>query len=181
MLMQQFRPLTRLFPPGPVHPAPKRARCIQAVADGLARREQELAATITAEMGMPLELCLPVQVQGPAEGMASYVERAALMEQVDHKDKVTIHREAIGVCALITPWNYPLHQIVGKCAPALAAGCTMVLKPSEITPLSAIMFAEVIDEVGLPPGVFNLIQGTGTPIGEALVALSNENMMLKRG
>ena len=150
-------------------PSSERGAYIKAIAERMNARQDLLAATVTAEMGMPLALSVPIQVQGPAEGMASYHQRAQLMDITRQAGSSTVVREPVGVCALITPWNYPLHQIVGKCAPALAAGCTMVLKPSEITPIDAIVFAEIIHEVGLPPGVFNLVQGTGTPVGESLV------------
>lgn len=150
-------------------PSQERAEYIRAIAAKMLERKDELAAAVTSEMGMPLKISRPVQVGGPAAGMASYADRASLMDRVEEAGSSMVYREPIGVCAFITPWNYPLHQIVGKCAPALAAGCTMVLKPSEITPINAILFAEILDEVGLPAGVFNLVQGTGQPVGEALV------------
>ncbi|TQV78212.1 aldehyde dehydrogenase family protein [Exilibacterium tricleocarpae] len=158
-------------------PARVRADYINAIAERILARKQELAALITAEMGMPAQFCLPVQVEGPAAGMASYADRAAGMETRSRAGTSLVLREPVGVCGFITPWNYPLHQIVGKCAPALAAGCTMVLKPSELTPLDAIVFAEIIAAVGLPAGVFNLVQGTGVPVGEALVAHPRVDMV----
>lgn len=158
-------------------PSAERAEYIRAIADKMCERQDELAATVTSEMGMPLKISRPVQAGGPAAGMASYAERAGLMDRVEEAGSSMVYREPIGVCAFITPWNYPLHQIVGKCAPALAAGCTMVLKPSEITPVNAILFAEILDQVGLPAGVFNLVQGTGQPVGEALVKHSLIDMV----
>ena len=86
-------------------------------------------------------------------------------------------REPIGVVGCITPWNYPLHQIVAKVAPALAAGCTVVLKPSEVAPLNAFIFAEILDEIGLPRGVFNLVSGTGPVVGEAIAAHPDVDMV----
>lgn len=158
------------FLPWSTMPAQDRESYIRAIAEKIQDRKSEIASTITAEMGMPIQFCSPIQVEGPAEGMASYAHMAHFMNSKTDAGSSLVLKEPVGVCAFITPWNYPLHQIIGKCAPALAAGCTMVLKPSEITPLDAILFTEIIDEVGLPPGVFNLVQGTGTPVGEALVS-----------
>ncbi len=165
------------FPEWSETPAEERSRLIKAIANLMMERRQQLAHVICEELGMPLKFCEPVQVVGPAQGMGSYASRAQRMDLVEKIGAVQVVREPIGVCALITPWNYPLHQIVGKCAPALAAGCTMVLKPSEITPLNAILFAEILDEVGVPKGVFNLIQGMGTPVGEALLQNSKVDMV----
>ncbi len=97
--------------------------------------------------------------------MADLVGQIAWEETVGNS---LVVREPVGVVGAITPWNYPLHQIAAKVAPALAAGCTVVLKPSEVAPLNAFVLAEVIDEVGLPPGVFNLVSGTGAEVGEAI-------------
>jgi len=149
-------------------PSDVRADYIEKICQRLEARSEELALTITREMGMPLHLSRGWQVAGPISGMRSYVSRAAHMDQVDEVNNSLITREAIGVCAFITPWNVPLHQLVGKVAPALAAGCTMVLKPSEISPLHAFIFAEVVDEVGLPAGVFNLVTGDGLNVGAPL-------------
>lgn len=149
-------------------PAAVRADYIEKICLGLEARSEALALTITQEMGMPLHLSRGWQVAGPISGMRSYVSRAAHMDEVDTVGNSIISREAVGVCAFITPWNVPLHQLVGKVAPALAAGCTMVLKPSEISPLHAYIFAEVVDEVGLPAGVFNLVSGDGLNVGAPL-------------
>ncbi|MBY4678180.1 aldehyde dehydrogenase family protein [Marinobacterium sp. CAU 1594] len=148
--------------------AEQRSRYIAAICDKLEQRQEQLARTITEEMGMPLHLSRGWQVAGPISGMRAYIERAYLMEQLSGDSHSVISREPIGVCAFITPWNVPLHQLVGKVAPALAAGCTMVLKPSEMTPLHAYLFAEVVDEVGLPAGVFNLVCGDGPAVGAPL-------------
>src|SRR5690606_23503877 len=88
-----------------------------------------------------------------------------------------VYREAIGVCAFINPWNYPLHQLIGKLAPALAAGCTVVVKPSQETPLHAFLLAELIESIGLPPGVFNLVSGPGALIGEAMARHPDVDML----
>ncbi|WP_020681352.1 aldehyde dehydrogenase family protein [Marinobacterium rhizophilum] len=158
----------RAFPAWSVTSSAERAACIERICVGLKARSEELASTISREMGMPLQLSRGWQVAGPITGMRSFVARAAKMDEVRREGHSLILREAIGVCAFITPWNVPLHQLVGKVAPALAAGCTMVLKPAETTPLHALIFAQVAHDAGLPAGVFNLVTGDGPSIGEAL-------------
>jgi acyl-CoA reductase-like NAD-dependent aldehyde dehydrogenase len=146
----------------------ERAGYLNAIAAGLGERMDEVAATITQELGMPLKLSKIIQVGLPASQFAA---AAKLMDEIAWEEEVgnsRIVREAMGVLGAITPWNYPLNQIVCKVAPALAAGCTVVLKPSEVTPLNAFQLAEVIDSVGLPAGVFNLVTGTGPDVGEAI-------------
>jgi betaine-aldehyde dehydrogenase len=147
----------------------ERAGWIERLQQGLAARQEEIAATITAEVGMPLGLSRTIQAGSPVAVMGSYAEllrTQAFEEKVGHS---LIVKEPVGVVAAITPWNYPLHQAVAKVAPALAAGCTVVLKPSEVAPLSAFVLAEVADAAGLPAGVFNLVTGYGPVVGEALV------------
>jgi len=149
-------------------PSSVRAGFIRALAEQLKSRAGEMAAVITAELGMPVQWCQSVQVDGPIEGLEQYVELAGLMDRVHEVGNSLVYREAVGVCAFINPWNYPLHQLIGKLAPALAAGCTVVVKPSQETPLHAFLLAEMIDAIGLPPGVFNLVSGPGAKVGEAL-------------
>lgn len=149
-------------------PSAERARLIGLLAKKMSDCIPEMAELISEEQGMPVHLCKLVQAGGPALAMGKHADMTALMDQVEVKGTIEIHKEAIGVCAFITPWNYPLHQIVGKVAPALAAGCTMVLKPSVETPLNALLFTEILDEVGFPPGVFNLVNGSGSVVGQAL-------------
>jgi aldehyde dehydrogenase (NAD+) len=158
----------RAFASWSVTPSRLRADYIERLCERMRERSEELALTITREMGMPLHLSRDWQVAGPIAGMRTFIERAAQMDEVRHEGHSLILREAIGVCALITPWNVPLHQLVGKVAPALATGCTLVLKPSENTPLHALLFAEIADDVGLPAGVFNLVTGDGPGVGEPL-------------
>jgi len=146
----------------------ERARYITAIAEAMHSRREELARLITTELGMPLHLALEVQVDGPIEGMRNYAAMAAHMDEEEVVDNALIVKDPIGVCAFINPWNYPLHQLVGKVAPALAAGCCMVVKPSEETPMHAFLLAEIMDQVGLPAGVFNLVTGPGVIVGEAL-------------
>ncbi len=146
----------------------ERAIFLSRLAEKLTEREQELAALISDELGMPQHLSLDIQVRAPIEGVQSYVEYAHLMDEEEQIGNSVIIKEAIGVCALICPWNYPLHQLIGKVAPALAAGCTMIVKPSVEAPLSAFMLAEICAEIGLPAGVFNLVTGPGREVGDAL-------------
>jgi acyl-CoA reductase-like NAD-dependent aldehyde dehydrogenase len=146
----------------------ERAAAIKNIAAALEARSEEIAQTISMELGMPISLSKAIQAGLPAAVMASYAPLAAEEfpeEQIGHS---TVVREPVGVCGFITPWNFPLHQIVGKVAPALAAGCTMIVKPSSQTPLNAFILAEIIAEAKLPPGVFNLIPGSGRVVGEAL-------------
>ncbi|PHR91683.1 MAG: aldehyde dehydrogenase family protein [Robiginitomaculum sp.] len=135
------------------------------------RRIGEIAAAISTEMGAPLKnLAEPAQ----AATMLGHLEinMNILKHYQFHEDQgsTRIQREPIGVCGMITPWNWPIHQIGAKVAPALAAGCTMVLKPSELAPLSAILFAEIMDEAGVPAGVFNLVNGDGPTVGSVLAS-----------
>lgn len=148
--------------------ANERAAYITAIAEKLSHRREEMSTLISSEMGAPLGFCQEVQVDDPIDALAKHAAFTSNVDVQSQIDQVSVTKEPIGVCAFINPWNYPLHQMIGKVAPALAAGCTMVVKPSEITPLHAYLLAEIIDEVGLPAGVFNLVNGTGQDCGEAL-------------
>jgi aldehyde dehydrogenase (NAD+) len=155
----------------------ERAGLCAAIGARIDERGDELAALITGEMGMPVALSRMIQVGLPAMTFASMPE---LVEEIAWEEEVgnsLILREAAGVVAAITPWNYPLHQIANKLAPALAAGCTVVLKPSEVVPLNAFVLAEICAEVGLPAGVVNLVTGTGPVVGEAIVAHPQTDMV----
>jgi betaine-aldehyde dehydrogenase len=149
-------------------PVEERAQWLEKIADALDGRADELAATIAAEVGMPLKLARMIQVGMPTQHFRNFaaIARAHTFER-EQGGSLLVH-EAAGVVGCITPWNYPLNQIAGKVAPALAAGCTVVLKPSEVAPINAFMLAEAIDEVGLPAGVFNMVSGSGVPVGEAI-------------
>lgn len=148
----------------------QRAQYLDKIVAGLEARADELAASITNEMGMPVMLCKGAQVGNP---VFTFKEAAQLCRdypfETEH-GQTRVIKEAAGVCGLITPWNFPLNQIGGKVAPALAAGCTVVLKPSELAPLDAFILAEIIDEAGVPAGVFNLVVGEGPVVGEALAS-----------
>ncbi|WP_149823305.1 aldehyde dehydrogenase family protein [Streptomyces tailanensis] len=157
--------------PGWAATAPaERGTVIGALRDALAARREEIAETVTAELGSPLPFSRKVHADLPVAVAGSYAELAATYAFEEKVGNSTVHLEPIGVVGAITPWNYPLHQIVAKVAPALAAGCTVVLKPAEDTPLVAQLFAEAVDEAGVPAGVFNLVTGLGTVAGQALAA-----------
>jgi acyl-CoA reductase-like NAD-dependent aldehyde dehydrogenase len=146
----------------------RRAAALAALRDGLAARREELAGLITAEMGAPTRLAGGLQVNLPIQVIDGYLRLLAEEPEPERIGGSLVLREPVGVVGAITPWNYPVHQAVAKIAPALAAGCPVVLKPSELAPLSAFLLAEVIDGIGLPPGVFNLVTGVGPVAGEAL-------------
>jgi acyl-CoA reductase-like NAD-dependent aldehyde dehydrogenase len=150
-------------------PAAKRAEYLQKISDGLKARAAELAAVIAQEVGMPIKLAGRIQAGLPIANFSNY---SKLLNDFKFEERIgnsLVVREPVGVVGAITPWNYPLHQIALKVAPALAAGCTVVLKPSEVAPFNAFMLAEVIEAAGLPKGVFNLVTGFGPAAGEALV------------
>jgi aldehyde dehydrogenase (NAD+) len=146
----------------------ERADRMQGIADALRARSDEIAELIAQEVGMPLKLSSIIQAGLPATTFGSMPQLLAELPAEEQVGNSLIVREPVGVVGAITPWNYPLHQIAAKVAPALAVGCTVVLKPSQVAPLNAALLADVIDEVGLPAGVFNLVTGRGSVIGEAL-------------
>jgi acyl-CoA reductase-like NAD-dependent aldehyde dehydrogenase len=165
------------FPGWAETPVEGRAKHLQRLQEGLAARTAELAELIATEVGMPIRLAGPIQVGLPTMVMGTYAQLLAdfpFEEQVGHS---LVVREPVGVVGCITPWNYPLHQVVAKVAPALAAGCTVVLKPSEVAPFSAFVLAEIVDEAGLPPGVFNLVSGVGPVVGEAIASHPDVDMV----
>ncbi|HZJ28047.1 MAG TPA: aldehyde dehydrogenase family protein [Acidimicrobiia bacterium] len=149
-------------------PADERAKYILRLQEGLASRMAEIAEVITGEVGMPITFSNMIQAGLPTAVMGSYVDIVNDFPFEEELGASLVVREPVGVVGCITPWNYPLHQIVAKVAPALGAGCTVVLKPSEVAPLNAFILAEIIDDVGLPAGVFNLVTGTGPVVGEAI-------------
>jgi aldehyde dehydrogenase (NAD+) len=132
------------------------------------RRMPEIAAAMTTEVGIPRGLAEGGQVMAGAGHLQTAIRVLAEYPLEQDWGSTRIVREPVGVCALFAPWNWPMNQVTAKVAPALAAGCTMILKPSEVAPLSAILFAEAVDEAGVPPGVFNLVNGAGPSLGEAL-------------
>jgi aldehyde dehydrogenase (NAD+) len=150
-------------------PPAERAARLGALRDVLVARKDEIAETVTAELGSPLAFSQAVHAAVPIAVAGSYAELAATHSFEERIGNSTVLHEPVGVVGAITPWNYPLHQIVAKVAPALAAGCTVVLKPAEDTPLTAQLFAEAVHEAGVPAGVFNLVTGLGPVAGQALV------------
>jgi aldehyde dehydrogenase (NAD+) len=151
-------------------PLEERAEWLERLAAALKPRVPRIAESISHEVGTALSFSTKVQVEFPIMmiGMnARFIRSATLEEELGHS---LVVKEPVGVVGCITPWNYPLHQVVCKIAPALAAGCTVVLKPAELAPLSAGLLAEAAHEIGLPPGVLNVVFGAGRVVGEALVA-----------
>ncbi|MBK9313852.1 MAG: aldehyde dehydrogenase family protein [Acidobacteria bacterium] len=155
----------------------ERAKFLQQISEKLSVRKDEIAAIIASEVGMPLPLATAVQAGLPAVVMGSYAKMLPEFQFEENIGNAQVVKEPVGVVGCITPWNYPLHQVVAKLAPALAAGCTVVLKPSEVAPLTAFVLAEIVDEVGLPPGVFNLVSGYGAVVGEAIAAHKDVDMI----
>jgi acyl-CoA reductase-like NAD-dependent aldehyde dehydrogenase len=165
------------FPAWSATPVEKRTELLTQVSQALATRMDDLAHLITREVGMPLMLSQLVQVGLPMTTFGSMAQVAADFTWEQTVGNSLIVREPIGVVGAITPWNYPLHQIAAKVAPALAAGGTVVLKPSEVAPLNAFVLAEVFEEIGLPAGVFNLVTGVGPVVGEAIAAHTDVDMV----
>ena len=165
------------FPAWAATPAAERRKYLEALADGLAARQDEIAAMISAEVGTPLPLATAVQAGLPISVMRFYAELLGSYPFEEKLDNSLIWREPVGVVAAITPWNFPLHQIVAKVAPALAAGNTVVLKPSELAPMNAFALLEVAHAVGLPAGVLNLVTGYGPVVGERLAAHPQVDMV----
>jgi acyl-CoA reductase-like NAD-dependent aldehyde dehydrogenase len=158
-------------------PAEERAKYMNRIGDALGGRMDEIASVISRETGMAKNLSNIIQVGIPIN---SFKQAAAVAESFNYSKEIgssLVVREPIGVVACITPWNYPLHQIAAKVAFAMAAGCTVVLKPSEVAPVDAFMLAEIIHEIGLPAGVFNLVTGTGPVVGEAMAASKDVDMV----
>jgi acyl-CoA reductase-like NAD-dependent aldehyde dehydrogenase len=155
----------------------ERAELIRAIAAGLAARSEEIASTISQELGMPIVQSTAIQAGLPT---MTFTSVPTLLEDITWREEIgnsVVVREPVGVVGAITPWNYPLHQIAAKVAPALAVGCTVVLKPSEVAPLNAFILAEIMDEAGVPAGVFNLVTGTGPVVGEAIASHPDVDMV----
>ena len=156
------------FPAWSVTSPKERGEFLQLVSEKLAERADDLAVTIAHEVGMPLMLAKGIQVGLPTMNFADQAQRIQEYVWEEEIGNSVVVREPVGVVVAITPWNYPLHQIALKVAPALAAGCTVVLKPSEVAPINAFALADIFHELGLPKGVFNLVTGVGPVVGEAL-------------
>jgi aldehyde dehydrogenase (NAD+) len=155
----------------------ERAKAMTRIGEGLAARMDEIATVITREAGMPKWLSSLVQAGLPIN---SFNTAASLAESYEYESTVgnsLVVKEPVGVVGAITPWNYPLHQIAAKVAYAMAAGCTVVLKPSEVAPIDAFILAEIVHDAGLPAGVFNMVSGTGPEVGEAIAAHPGVDMV----
>jgi acyl-CoA reductase-like NAD-dependent aldehyde dehydrogenase len=148
----------------------ERADLLDALADALEARGEEVSDLISLEVGTPKQISLRVQAGLPVLTLRAFAKAAREIAWETTLDNSLVVREPAGVVGAVTPWNYPLHQLVGKVGGALAAGCTVVAKPSELAPFSAFVLASACEEAGLPPGVFNLVAGTGPLVGEALAA-----------
>jgi aldehyde dehydrogenase (NAD+) len=167
------------FPAWAAQSPGERAAVVRRISEGIAARRDELASVLTAEVGVPITFATKVQASLPAatsKGVADLVEQGgfAFTEEIGHS---LIVREPVGVVAAITPWNYPLHQIVAKLAPALAAGCTVVLKPSEVAPLNTQVLAQILQDAGVPAGVVNIVHGTGPVVGARLAEHPDVDMV----
>ncbi|HJV24200.1 MAG TPA: aldehyde dehydrogenase family protein [Aromatoleum sp.] len=158
-------------------PAAERAEYIEKIAAGVEARREELAEAIAHEVGMPLKMAGRFQVAGPVGSWKHYAKLAREFQWEEQVGNSFVVREPIGVVGAITPWNFPLNQISLKVAPALAAGCTVVLKPSEVAPINAFILAEIIEAAGLPAGVFNLVSGYGPVVGEVLASDRHVDMV----
>ena len=155
----------------------QRLELLLKVRDGLVRRKDEIARILTEEMGAPIEFSRSSQTYSCIAHVEAMIDILRLYKFEERSGTTLITQEPIGVVGLITPWNWPLNQIVCKVIPALAAGCTVVLKPSELAPLDAVIFAEILEEAGLPKGVFNLINGDGPTVGGAISRHADVQMM----
>jgi acyl-CoA reductase-like NAD-dependent aldehyde dehydrogenase len=155
----------------------ERGKFMARIAEGLGGRMDEIATIVTREAGMPKWLSLIVQAGLPINSFSQAAALASSYKYEEENGNSLVVREPVGVVGCITPWNYPLHQIAAKVAYAMAAGCTVVLKPSEVAPLDAFLLAEVINDAGLPAGVFNLVSGTGAVVGEAIASNPDIDMV----
>ncbi len=155
----------------------ERAALLERIIAVYERRMPEMAEVISAEVGAPLSLSRVAQAPAGVDHFKTTLAALRDFEWETDMGRNRVVHEPIGVCALITPWNWPLNQIGAKLAPALAAGCTVVLKPSEIAPLNGVLLAEILDEAGVPPGVFNLVQGDGPGVGTALARHPDVDMI----
>ena len=167
----------RAFASFAVTPLDARLDALRRVNEVFKRRFDEMADAITTEMGAPRDMAREAQAAAGPGHIEATIKAAQQLDWEVRIDGSNVVREPIGVCGLVTPWNWPINQILAKVAPAIAAGCTMVLKPSEQAPLSAQLIAEFIDEAGLPAGVFNLVHGTGPTVGHAMSAHPDIEMM----
>lgn len=167
----------RAFPAFAASPVDERLALLERIHALILDRAEPLARTLTQEMGAAISHARAAHVPLAAAHVRAAIDVLRDYDFLTMRGTTAIVREPIGVCALITPWNWPLYQITAKVAPALAAGCTVVLKPSELSPLNALMFAEIMHDAGTPAGVFNLVNGTGPEVGAAMAAHPDVDMI----
>lgn len=158
-------------------PVESRAQILGKIHELMIERKETLAQAVSLEMGASITSARAMQVPLATEHVRVARDLLSTYRFQTTEGSTAIAREPIGVCALITPWNWPLYQITAKVAPAIAAGCTVVLKPSELSPLSALLFAQLVHDAGLPPGVFNLVNGSGPEVGGAMAAHTDVDMI----
>lgn len=155
----------------------ERVAILEAIQEGYKARYEEMVETISKEMGAPMWLCKAAQAAMLTAHLGTSIEVLKNYQFEEQKGSINLKREPVGVCGFITPWNWPINQIACKVFPAIAAGCTMVLKPTEIAPLNAILFTEILHDAGVPKGVFNLVNGDGPTVGEAMSSHPGIDMM----
>ncbi|MFY8197072.1 MAG: aldehyde dehydrogenase family protein, partial [Novosphingobium sp.] len=158
-------------------PVAERIALLERIHALMTERAEALAQVLVMEMGAAISFARASHVPFAMAHVQAAIEVLRDYEFLTMRGTTAIVREPIGVAALITPWNWPLYQITAKVAPALAAGCTVVLKPSELSPLSAIMFAQIVHDAGVPAGVFNLLNGTGSEVGAGMAAHPDIDMV----
>ena len=158
-------------------PVADRLALLKTILDVYNARFEDIAVAVSEEMGAPLSFARDAQAWAGRAHMEATIEALQSYEFSEKRGSTMVVKEPIGVCALITPWNWPLNQIVCKVAPAIAAGCTVVLKPSEIAPISGIVWAEILEEAGVPKGVFNLVNGTGPDVGQVMAGHPDVDMV----
>ncbi len=165
-----------------MHTDPRtRLALVERILEIYQKRAEDMARAISLEMGAPIDLARSSQVGAGTWHISNFIKAFEQVEFIaplgDHAPEDRIIREAVGVCALITPWNWPMNQVTLKVIPALLAGCTMVLKPSEIAPLSSLIWTEIMDEAGTPPGVYNMVNGDGAGVGTQLSSHPDVDMV----
>ena len=167
----------RAFQPWAETAPARRAQVLREIAEGIRKRREELVDVILGELGAPRPMTEQFMVDFPASTIQFYADLLATYPFEERIGNSLVVKEPVGVVAAITPWNYPLHQIVAKLGPALAAGCSVVLKPSEVVPLSCFMLAEIVNGTSIPAGVFNFLSGAGAVVGEAMAAHPDVDMV----
>lgn len=167
----------RAFPAWTVTTREERLALLRRILVEYMKRYDDLAQAVSREMGAPLAMAKSDQAYCGQAHIESTIKALETFEFEEQRGTTRVVREGIGVVGLITPWNWPLNQIASKVAPAIAAGCTMILKPSELSPINALIFAEVMEAAGTPPGVFNLVNGDGPSVGAAMSSHTGIDMV----